>query len=92
MKDIIFEGNPKSNRQHIFKCRYCNTIFKTDEYEYYKYGAFGSPIYITICPVCNKEKAYTETDLRGAIVSFTLKQTQVNDAEYIKDGDINGKD
>lgn len=64
MKDIIFEGNQKSNGPHIFKCRYCNTIFKTDEYEYYKYGAFGSPIYITICPVCNKEKAYTETDLK----------------------------
>ncbi len=31
MKVIIRKGGPKADEPHIFRCRFCNTIFKTDE-------------------------------------------------------------
>jgi hypothetical protein len=59
MKEIIRKGNPKSNEPHIFRCRFCSTIFKTDEYEV-KPDYHNGTLYVSVCPVCNKEMAYEE--------------------------------
>ena len=59
MKEIIRKGPQQSKEPHIFRCRYCQTIFKTDEYDVkpdYHNGTF----YVSVCPVCNKKEAYEE--------------------------------
>lgn len=58
MKVIIRKYNIADDIR-IFRCRSCQTIFKTDEYRIkpdYHNGTF----YIAVCPVCDKEKAYEE--------------------------------
>ena len=59
MKEIIRKGNIVVKDVHVFRCRFCQTIFRTDEYRVkpdYHNGTF----YIAVCPVCNKEEAYEE--------------------------------
>ena len=59
MKVILRKGNMVEHETRIFRCRFCSTIFKTDEYKVkpdYRNGTF----YVAECPVCNKEQAYEE--------------------------------
>lgn len=59
MTVIIRNGCPKSDEPHIFRCRFCSTIFKTDEYDVkpdYRNGTY----FIAVCPVCGGKKAYEE--------------------------------
>lgn len=61
MKVIIRKESSKSNELHIFKCGYCSTIFKTDEYRLDNVDCYNGTFYATEiaeCPVCNKERAY----------------------------------
>jgi rubredoxin len=52
MKEIIREGHMADDIR-IFRCRFCKTIFKTDEYEA-KPDYRGGTIPVAICPMCNK--------------------------------------
>lgn len=61
MTVIIRKGSQKSNEPHIFKCGYCSTIFKTDEYRLDHVDCYNGTFYATKiaeCPVCNKDRAY----------------------------------
>lgn len=61
MKVIIRKGSPKPNKPHIFKCRDCLTIFKTDEYRLDNVDCYNGTFYATEiaeCPVCNNKRAY----------------------------------
>lgn len=59
MTVIIRNGCPKSNEPHIFRCRFCSTIFKTDEYKV-KPDYHNGTYFRAVCPVCGKEEAYEE--------------------------------
>jgi rubredoxin len=52
MKEIIRKGHMADDIR-IFRCRFCKTIFKTDEYEA-KPDYRGGTIPVAICPMCNK--------------------------------------
>ena len=59
MKEIIRKHNIIDDDIRVFRCRFCQTIFKTDEYNV-KPDYRNGTLYIAVCHVCNKEKAYEE--------------------------------
>lgn len=59
MTVILRKGNPKTNEPHVFKCTFCSTIFKTDEYRI-KPDHHNGTFFIAVCPICNRMKAYED--------------------------------
>lgn len=59
MKKIIRYGNKVEKEARIFRCRFCNTFFWSDEY-CIKPDYHNGTYFISECPVCKKEKAYEE--------------------------------